>query len=176
MARTGVLVLLACIGLCGVLVLRLRSERYSGPVDRVTGEVCFVYIVDPPGLSGYMMVLPNLPKTFPGDLGEFCVMGVKGDSAVYFRLNIPSELRVHAVQDVVVEIRHDFLDLPVLGPVAAKTRVRVGDAEWSRDSWLFWGILAGIASAPGLIWLVIALPMALLDRHSASKGTAAHSP
>ena len=164
MARTGgVLVLLASLGLTVLLALRLREEHYSGPAYAVGNEVCSFYIEDPRLPSGFA-ICPRLPTTFPADLGSFSLLGTKGDSEVVFELRLPSELRIHAVENARVEIRHDFLDLPIVGPVVGRTTVKVGSAEWRQNSGLLWGTMAGIAVAPGLLWLLVAVPVALLEK------------
>ncbi|HEX7896314.1 MAG TPA: hypothetical protein VF950_00945 [Planctomycetota bacterium] len=161
MAKTGgVLAILATLALSMLLVLRLRQERYSGHAYDVTGEVCTFYVDHPP-LMGYF---PSLPPTFPAELGGFSIVGTKGDSETVFRLRFPSDLRVHAVPDARVEIRHEVLDLPFTGSFVGSTTVKIGSGKWRHHFWPLWGTIAGIAAVPGLMWLLIAIPIALLER------------
>ncbi len=168
MARTGAaLALLASLGLTGLLALRLREQHYSGPAYQIDREVCTFFIEDPPTIAGNYVSYPKLPRTFSAELGTFSVRGTKGDSDLVFELRLPLELRVHAVKDARVEIRHAFLDLPIAGPIAGRTTVRVGSAEWRQDSSPLWGTLAGIAAVPIFIWLLVAVPFALLEKRPA---------
>jgi len=167
-ARTGAaLALLVTLGLTGLLLLSLREQQYSGWVDDVETESFSFIVTDPPRATGFFVSLPDVPRSFPSELGTFGIAGTKGDSALEFRFRPRFELHAQAVQDTRVEIHHRYLELPIVGSVAGRTKVKIGSAAWTRGTPQLLGIMAGIVAIPGLLWLLAAIPVALLRKRPA---------
>jgi hypothetical protein len=162
----GMVALLASLGLAGFLALRVRHERLAGTIFSVnSGEVVFeaaeVSRPLPEGLS-----FRPLPITLPRRL-DIHLGGTKSREWIGVWLRFPDPLPPEELRGQAAELRHRFLDLPLRGPTAGHTIVRVGPADWSDGPWHFWGTFAGIAVVPLLAWAALSLPFLLLRKRPA---------
>jgi hypothetical protein len=165
----GIVMLLASVCIAGLLLLRIREERYAGPIEYVNADGATFELVENPEPIIEAFGLRPLPPTLPSDL-EARFRAIKSREWIGLQLRFPEPLPAHVAKHAPVELRHAFLDLPFVGPVAGRTRLKVGSGEWKTSPWPFWGSIAGIAAAPGLIWLLATLPVLLFGRRCEGRG------
>jgi hypothetical protein len=170
----GLLAALLSLALAVLLALRLRHERYAGPIHRVTPTSFIMDVVEGPeqmndltvsvGLYGLWLRQP--PSTMGGEL-----VSSKSGEFILLTISAPIPVLEHLSKNVPAEVKHAYLDLPVVGPVVGATTYVVGSYEWREPRWPLYGFIGAVALAPLLLWGLGAI-VALLAGAKGSQYTA----
>lgn len=151
---TGLLAALLSLALAVLLALRLRHERYTGPIHRVTPTSFIMDVVEWPQMNDltfsvglYGLWLRQPPSTMGGEL-----VSSKSGEFILLTISAPVPVLEHLSKNAPAEVKHTYLDLPVVGPVVGATTYVVGSYEWREPRWPLYGFIGAVALAPLLLW------------------------
>jgi hypothetical protein len=152
----GLLAALLSLALGVLLAVRLRQVRYAGPIYQVTSTQFIVDVLEGPVYMGddlsisvglYGPYLRQPPSTMKAELNSI-------KSGEFISLTIPASVQVleHVSKNTPTEVKHSYLELPVLGPVVGTTTYLVGSYEWREPRWPLYGFIGSVALAPLFLW------------------------
>jgi hypothetical protein len=151
----GFLAALFSLALSVLLFLRLRHERYAGPIHQVTATEFIVDVLEGPEQMSedwtvrgiYGLPLPQPPSTMRGELS-----GTQSSKFVFLTIPAPPAVLDHVVKNAPAEVKHVYFDLPAVGPVLGATSYVIGSYEWREPRWRLYGFIGAIALAPLFLW------------------------
>jgi hypothetical protein len=129
------------------LALRLRHERYAGLVSSTTSTELEIDVLERLEDEGDMDYPPP-PATLKGSLRGWKY----GKDFLLITVPAPVPVLQHATKNAAAEVKHAYLDLPMLGPVIGVTTYSVGSFEWRESRVPLYCLMGGIGLAPLLLW------------------------
>ncbi len=144
---TGLAAILFSMMLSVGLALRLRHERYAGLVFSTTSTDLEIDVLERLEDEGDMDYPPP-PATLKASLRGFKY----GKDFLFVTVPAPVHVLQHATKNAAAEVKHAYLDLPMLGPVVGATTYSVGSYEWREPRWPLYGFIGAVALAPLLLW------------------------
>lgn len=148
---TGLAAVLLSLTLSVWLALRLRHERYAGLVFSTTSTELAIDVLERLEDEGDMFY-PSPPATLRGSLGgnkylkDFLLVSIRA----------PVPVLQQATKNAATEVKHAYLDLPMLGPVVGVTTYSVGSYKWRESRLPLYSFMGGVALAPLLLWGLVA--------------------
>jgi hypothetical protein len=148
---TGLAAVLLSLMLSVGLALRLRHERYAGLVFSTTSTDLEIDVLERLEDEGDMFYPPP-PATLKGSLSGAKYTG----KILLVTVRAPVPVLQHATKNAATEVKHAYLDLPMLGPVVGATTYSVGSFEWCESRLPLYCFMGGVGLAPLLLWGLVA--------------------
>jgi hypothetical protein len=139
------------------LALRLRHERYAGLVSSTSVTELTIDVLEPLEDEGDMDYPPP-PATLKGSLRGYKY----GKDFLFVTVQTPVPVLQHAMRNAPVQVKHAYLDLPMLGPVVGATTYSLGSFEWRESRLPLYCCMGGLGLVPLLMWGFVAA-MALIS-------------